>query len=847
LPGVEAAPPEVAAPVDIVADVELGEDRGSLPSSGTCAIAVRGKSKVKIATNKVIADLANFDASMNAMFADRWLGDEQKIILPIQPPVLPKTLALVPNSSIEVATCLTLARWSRITRGTTFIVIFSFYKLKRQEATDKLQLIKAGEAMASGMNSVLEARARGLEPGVRSQLKIVLAGNPNVGKSVIFNALTGLSADVSNYPGTTIDIARGAFGDHELVDTPGVYGVSSFNDEERAARKLIVDAELVVNVVSALSLERDLFLTLQLIDMGKPMLVVINQWDEAKHRGLLIDTAMLSESLGVPVITCVAVRKEGIEGIIANIPHARKGNSDTSLTHLLSPLIDRNVPHAHALLVLEGDSQSIEAHAHVVTAIRAERSFNETTSLQPVEQKENHRADIYRRRRQRVNDVSETCVRSLSKKKTFSTKLGRLLLHPLAGTIAAAFICYMIFYQLLGVFVAGTIVEITEKKGMKVYYEPLVRRVAATTFPCTITIENKTFDFPQGTFANNLTGAKLDSALRTTPPGEVKYDFWSHPSAKAVLGNILVGEYGMLTLTVTYLLGLLFPLVLGFYFGLSMLEDSGYLPRLAVLVDRVLNKVGLNGRAIIPLILGLGCVTMATITTRLLSTRREKLIATALLGVAIPCSAQLGVVSGTLAQIGGLYAWAIYGAIVTTILATTGVALNMVLPGKSDALIMDLPPMRLPRIDNVLKKTWSKSWNFLKEATKPFFIAGFAVSVAHMSGLLSLFVNALQPITVSWLHLPSDPRIATTFVLGIVRRDFASFGLTEVSMTAAQALTAMIVITLFVPCIATVGVMTKERGPKVAFTIWIGSWIAAFLIGGLLSFALPPVFKLLGM
>lgn len=704
--------------------------------------------------------------------------------------------------------------------------------------------------MTAAINSVVESKTRGQEPGVLSQLKIVLAGNPNVGKSVIFNALTGLSADVSNYPGTTIDIARGALGEHELVDTPGVYGVSSFNDEERAARRLIVDADRVVNVVSALSLERDLFLTLQLIDMGKPLLVVINQWDEAKHRGLVIDTTRLSEKLGAPVITCVAVRKEGISGIIVHLPEARKGKCDPSLTSLLAPIVESNVSQAHALLILEGDSQSIETYAQTLTAMRAERSFAETTELQSVEileQKQNHRQDIYKRRRQRVNDISETCVRSTSKKKTFSTKLGRLLLHPVAGSIAAALVCYMIFYQLLGVFVAGTVVDITEKKGMKVYYEPFVRRVAATTFPCTITINDKSFDFPQGTFANKFTSAKLDSLIKTVPANEVGYEFWSHPSARAVLGNILVGEYGMLTLTVTYLLGLLFPLVLGFYFGLSMLEDSGYLPRLAVLVDRVLNKVGLNGRAIIPLILGLGCVTMATITTRLLSTRREKIIATALLGVAIPCSAQLGVVSGTLAKIGGLHAWAIYGAIVGTILAATGVLLNMVLPGKSDALIMDLPPMRLPRMDNVLKKTWSKSWNFLKEATKPFFIAGFAVSVAHMTGILSLFVNALQPITVAWLHLPGDPRIATTFVLGIVRRDFASFGLTEVPMTAAQALTAMIVITLFVPCIATVGVMTKERGPKIAFTIWFGSWIAAFVIGGLLSMALPPVFHLMGM
>lgn len=681
--------------------------------------------------------------------------------------------------------------------------------------------------MTAVSTGVKDSEMRGLGSAQHAALKIVLAGNPNVGKSVIFNALTGLSADVSNYPGTTIDIARGALGQHELIDTPGVYGVSSFNDEERAARKLIIEADLVVNVISALSLERDLFLSLQLIEMGKRVLLVVNQWDEAKHRGLVINTGILSDKLGVPVVTCVAVKKEGISGITGNFGAAKAGFCDPELSELLRPLLERNIEQAHALLILEGDQPSIE-------------KFGKSGI-------EDCRTEIYRQRRRRVNDISEACVTSLSIKKTFSTKLGRLLLHPVAGTVAAAFVCYMIFYQLLGVFVAGNVVEITEKKGMKVYYEPFVRRIAASAFPCTVTVDDTVYKFPSGTNADASTNSALLAKAATVQADQVEYNFWSYPSVSAVIGNLLVGEYGLLTLTVTYLIGLLFPLVLGFYFGLSLLEDSGYLPRLAVLVDRVLNKIGLNGRAIIPLILGLGCVTMATITTRLLSTKREKLIATALLGVAIPCSAQLGVVSGTLAKIGGLYAWAIYGAIVTAILAVTGLALNAVLPGKSDALIMDLPPMRIPRLDNVMKKTWSKSWNFLKEATKPFFIAGFAVSVAQMTGLLGIFVNFLQPITVAWLHLPNDPRIATTFVLGIVRRDFASFGLTEVTMTAAQALTAMIVITLFVPCIATVGVMTKERGPKVAFTIWFGSWIAAFIIGGVLSSVLPPVFHLLGM
>lgn len=655
--------------------------------------------------------------------------------------------------------------------------------------------------------------------------RIVLAGNPNVGKSVIFNALTGLSADVSNYPGTTIDVARGKLGADDLADTPGIYGVSSFNDEERAARSMILKAELIVNIVSALSLDRDLFLTLQLIEMGKPLLLVINQWDEAAQRGVNIDTALLSDLLGVPVLTCVAVANKGIDEIKTHLSEASIGKINTKLLQLLSPLLAKGIDQASALLILEGD---------------------EPTATSCGVDPESYRAELYRSRRQAVNQiVGETVVQS-SKRKGLSSKLGHFLLHPVYGSMVAITVCYLIFYQLLGVWIAVNLVDITEKKIMRAYYEPFVRRVTATIFPSTVTAGNTTYNFPHGTLFDANDFAKLESRQATNRPEQITYNFWPKPGVMEFLGNAIAGEYGVLTLTVTYLLGLLMPLVMGFYLGLSLLEDSGYLPRLAVLVDRLMNKIGLNGRAIIPLILGLGCVTMATITTRLLTTRREKIIATALLGVAIPCSAQLGVVSGTLARCGGLMSWTVYVFIVGAILALTGLLLNMVMPGQSGALIIDLPPMRLPRMDNVLKKTWKKSYNFLEESVPMFALAGFVVTIAQITGLLDLFIRLLQPITVSWLHLPNDPRIATTFILGIVRRDFAAFGLTDVALTAVQAVTAMIVITLFVPCIATVGVMIKERGPKIALSIWVGSWLCAFVIGGILAHLLPPLFKLTG-
>src|SRR6185437_5808198 len=231
----------------------------------------------------------------------------------------------------------------------------------------------------------------GISPLSRGELKpavkrIVLAGNPNVGKSAIFNALTGLNADVSNYPGTTIDVSRGKVGDREIIDTPGIYGVSSFNDEERIARQIIVDTELIINVVSALSLDRDLFLTLQLIAMGKPLLLVINQWDEALARGIKINTTVLSELLGVPVLTTVAVTGTGINDISRRLSEVRVGVIDAQLSALLNVYTANGARQDLVLLALEGDDSS-----SAILAVQCP----------------NNQADIYRARRRQVNQIFE--------------------------------------------------------------------------------------------------------------------------------------------------------------------------------------------------------------------------------------------------------------------------------------------------------------------------------------------------------------------------------------------------------------------------------------------------------
>jgi ferrous iron transport protein B len=593
--------------------------------------------------------------------------------------------------------------------------------------------------------------------------RIVLVGNPNVGKSVFFNYLTGIYVDVSNYPGTTIEIARGGWHGHQVIDTPGIYGVSSFNDEEKVARDIILEADLILNIVDGTHLERDLFLTRQLIDMAKPLIIALNFSDEIERAGMAIDVDLLHDLLGVEVVPTSAINGRGLAEVAEKLGEARVGRQFPGLQKELEERLKKFGSPAEALLVMEGDSFVAERHG-----------------LAP----ENHRDEIYRERRTQVNDLVGHVLTNGKSAYSFRQTLGRMAINPLTGIPLLAGVLYAI-YQVIGIWVAGDIVGLTEETIMQGHYEPWIR---------------------------GLVG------------GIVKAD--------SVLGRILIGEFGLLTMTVTYLLGLLLPLVLGFYTVLSIMEDSGYLPRLATLVDRLLTGMGLNGRAIIPLILGFGCVQLGTITTRLLGTNREKTIATVLLNFAVPCSAQLGVIAGMLAALGGKMTL-LYSSIIFIVLAVVGTLLNKLIPGKSSALLIDLPPMRLPRADNVVRKTVTRSFFFMKEAYPWFFLGSFIVALLQVSGGLDVWQRLLAPVTTGWLQIPKEA--ATAFVMGLVRRDFGAAGLTELVMSPLQVVTSLVVITLFVPCIASLMILFKERGAREATMVWAGSWMVAFLVGGIFS------------
>ncbi|ADG82185.1 ferrous iron transport protein B [Thermincola potens] len=593
--------------------------------------------------------------------------------------------------------------------------------------------------------------------------KIVLAGNPNVGKSVFFNALTGMYVDVSNYPGTTLEISHGKFGNDVVIDTPGVYGISSFNDEERIARDIILNADVVINIVDAVHLERDLFLTQQIIDTGVPVVVALNMLDEAERQGRKIDVDLLSDLLGVPVIPTVATEKIGLEELKKKICCARQGNIDHELQKQLNTLVDRVGSQGEALLILEGDPIIAERHG-----------------IAPGDKRE----ELYIKRRERVNDIVSHVVSESNKGASFSTILGRLMIRPWTG-IPLLILALWGMYELIGVFIAGTVVGFTEETVMQGMYEPFIRGLVSKIF-----------------------------------------------SEQSVIGTLLIGEFGVLTMTVTYILGLLLPLVVGFYLVLSAFEDSGYLPRIATLTDRILSGIGLNGRAVIPIILGFGCVTMATITTRLLGSDRERRIAIFLLAMAIPCSAQLAVVVSMLAGMPAAYV-GVYVAAILTLLVTVGTIMNRVLPGRSSEFLIDLPPLRVPRLNNVFTKTVTKSYMFLKEATPLFALGALIVGILNVTGILRVLQGLLSPLTVGWLGLPKEA--ANAFIMGFVRRDFGAAGLASLDLSPSQTIVALITITIFVPCIASAMVIFKERGKKEAAITWVTILGIAFLVGGIVN------------
>lgn len=636
--------------------------------------------------------------------------------------------------------------------------------------------------------------------------KLVLVGNPNVGKSVLFNALTGAYTTVSNYPGTSVEISRGSCELHgvqyEVMDTPGMYSLLPITEEERVGRDILLEerADVVLHVIDARNIDRMLPMTLQLIEAGLPVILVVNIMDEAERLGIQFDLHLLEEKLGIPVVGAAVRRRRGLTEIRAAVigfdPHERAvfdyaADLERDISRVANCLTGDYLMEARALALLllqkdEGLSLRVaEEEADNFPAVEA--AIKEVVF--------DRRVDLHLRISLERKRVCRGVLEGVLSQKgeqgiDWGDKLSALTMNPWTGVPLLLLVLYFGLYQFVGNVGAGIVVDFLESNLFEAYLNPFV-----------ISLSEKHIPWP-----------------------------W--------LFELLAGEYGIFTLGIRYAVAIVLPIVGTFFIAFSVIEDSGYFPRLAMLVDRVFKMIGLNGRAVIPIVLGFGCDTMATIVTRTLETRRERVIATLLLALAIPCSAQLGVILGLLA--------AVPGALVVWTLCMIGIFLFIgflsarLMPGERPMFYMEIPPLRIPQLRNVLVKTLTRMQWYFMEIFPLFIIASVLLWAGKLTGALAWLVATMQPV-MRMLGLPGEA--AAAFIFGFFRRDFGAAGLYDLQtgglLSPVQLTVAAVTLTLFVPCVAQFLVMKKERGWKTSLGIFGVVTGLAFVVGyGLNKFLL---------
>ncbi len=632
---------------------------------------------------------------------------------------------------------------------------------------------------------------------------VLLIGNPNVGKSVIFGALTRTYVTVANYPGTTVEITRGRGrllpGAPEVVDAPGTNSLTPQSDDERVARDLLLaePGAVVLQVGDTKNLRRVLYLTVQLAELGRRQLIVLNLQDEAHDVGVRVEASELEHRLGVPVIPTTATRSEGLDAISRRLPQAAVAR----LGCTYSAVVERALLEIAALLPEElGDARRGVA----LMLLSGDRTLTERALR-------NGGLELVERRRlelERALGISATTAISRARHRAVAEllrqvfhvqrtrgvslrdSLGVLSMHPVWGVPVLAVVLFLA-YEFVGVFGAGTLVKLVE----------------------------------DGLFGKMINPAASALAGRFLP--------W------AWLRDLFVGQYGIVTMALTYAIAIVLPVVGTFFVFFGVLEDSGYLPRLAVMVNRIFRGMGLNGKAVLPMILGLGCDTMATLTTRILPTRKERALVTLLLALGVPCSAQLGVILAMLGSMApaGTVIWA---GVVAGTLFGVGWAAARLMPGRSSDFLLEVPPMRVPSLSNILVKTAARTEWYLKEALPLFVLGTLLLFVLDVSGALPRLEALSRPLVVGLLGLPAQATDA--FLVGFLRRDYGAAGFFVLrrggQLDGVQAVVALSVITLFVPCIANLFVMIKERGIKTALAMVAFIVPFAFAVGAVLNWAL---------
>lgn len=637
--------------------------------------------------------------------------------------------------------------------------------------------------------------------------RVALVGNPNVGKSVIFGLLTGRYVTVSNYPGTTVEVSQSNVSiDGQkflLVDTPGVNSLIPMSEDERVTRDILLAERpsAVLQVGDAKNLKRTLSLTMQIAEMGLPLVLDLNMMDEAMGRGISVDAKALGESLGIDVAGTVAPERKGLKELREALAKKEPRVPDVKLDY--GPIVEKYIARAVKLL----PEANIAPRFIAIMALSGDESLGPWLRAhldsEPLEEIEKLRDECREALGKPVGVfISEVRLRHSGKladavlKKsgvtsgTFAQSFGRASMHPFWGLIILLGVLFGL-YGFVGVLGADILVGLVEETIFGEYLNPMFAKVVELILP-----------------------VKL-------------------------LQEMLVGEYGLITMALTYAIGIILPITTTFFIAFSILEDSGYLPRLAIMSNRFFNMIGLSGKAVLPMVLGLGCGTMAVMTTRILESKRDRIIATFLLALAVPCAAQLGVIMGMLGALSAL-AFGIWTASIVVMLLVTGFLASKIVPGEQSEFFLEIPPIRVPRMENIVVKTWGRAVWYLKEAVPLFMLGTFALFVLDKLRALQVIERFASPVVVGVLGLP--PKATEAFLVGFFRRDYGAAGLFAMSegglLDPVQTVVSLVTITLFVPCLAHFFMMIKERGMKLALIIMVIIIPIAVIAGGSLNWAM---------
>ena len=635
-----------------------------------------------------------------------------------------------------------------------------------------------------------------------ADLIVALAGNANVGKSAVFNQLTGVDQIIGNWPGKTVERAEGMLHYEgrkiKVVDLPGIYSFTTYSMEELVSRDFIAleKPEIVVNVVDATALERNLFFAIQLLELNAPVIIALNQIDLMEKKGISIDHKKLEDLLGAPVVPTIAIKGKGISELTEQIvkladqrrtpPEINYGKEVEQRIERLADLLEKvetDYPHRWlSIKLLEKDEEITRLIERLDRSI-VQAAWDLAEEIEKIHG-EPSSVVISAERYKIADEVARKVQKIRTEEETLTDKLDRIALHPILGYLAIVGIIggLLIWTFVVGAWISGFLANVFSFIGQ---YEPVV----------------------------------------------------SGPLGNIIWNGAFTGFVAGVTLVIPY--------VLPFYIVLAVIEDSGYLTRMSLMLDKGMHKLGLHGKAIIPMILGYGCNVPACFSCRIMETPKQKLIAAFLITL-IPCTARTVVILGLVAKFVGIgWATALYVFDIVLILILGRIAFKVV-PGESVGLIMEMPSYHIPSAKVVLKQTWARTKSLLWVVFPAYIIGSAVLQAAYAAGLLDPVNNVLSPVTVGWLGLPSA--VGILLIFGIVRKELTILMLAVIFQTTnfasvmspVQLLVLALVTMIYVPCLAMILSLAEEFGWKKASGITVFEVTFAIFLGGI-------VFRLLSL